>query len=107
MQLSGSVDKLSGLGLVGPADIDAGMVTPRVPNHQVCCEDDHISGNGLSVCSKEKAMENNKGRPQIIQMGKKRRLALRKVEIISRAFSCLRNSTKERGSSLNSRGFDL
>lgn len=49
MQLSSSNDKFSGLGLVGPADIDAGMVTPRVPNHQVCCEDNHISGNGFSV----------------------------------------------------------
>lgn len=49
MQLSSSSDKLSGLGFVGSADIDASMVTPCVPNHQVCCEYDHISGNGLSI----------------------------------------------------------
>lgn len=49
MQLSSSNDKFSGLGLVGPADIDAGMVSPRVPNHQVCGEDGHVSGNGLSI----------------------------------------------------------
>lgn len=55
MQLSSSNDKLPGLGLIGPADIDAGMVTPRVPNHQVCFEDDHISGNGLSIWSKKES----------------------------------------------------
>lgn len=49
MQLSSSIDEFSGLGLVGPAHIDARVVTPRVPNHQVGCEDNHISGNGLSV----------------------------------------------------------
>lgn len=98
MQLSSRDDKLSGPGLVGPADIDAGMVTPRVPNHQVCREDDHISGNGLSIWSKKKATENTSYR------WKKMRLALRKVEIISQAFSCLRNSANERGSTLSSRG---
>ena len=60
MQLSSSDHKLSGLGLVRPADVDAGMVTPRVPNHQVCCKDNHISGDRLSIWSKEKATKNNR-----------------------------------------------
>lgn len=49
MELSSSNDKFSGLRLVGPTDIYASMVTPCVPNHQVCCEDNHIRGNGLSI----------------------------------------------------------
>lgn len=60
MQLGSGNHKLSGLGLVRPADVDAGMVTPRVPNHQVCCKDNHISGDRLSIWSKEKATKNNK-----------------------------------------------
>lgn len=53
MKLSGGDDKLSGLGLVGPADVHAGVMAPRVPNHQVRCEDNHISGNWLPICSKK------------------------------------------------------
>lgn len=49
MQLSSSNDKFSGPGLVGSADINASMVTPCIPNHQVCCKDNHISRNGLSI----------------------------------------------------------
>lgn len=54
MKLSGRDDKLSGLGLVGPADIHASMVAPCVPNHQVRCEDNDISGNWLSICTKDR-----------------------------------------------------
>lgn len=49
MQLSSSNDKLSSLGLVGSTDVDTGMMPPCVPYHQVCCKNNHISGNGLSI----------------------------------------------------------
>lgn len=54
MKLSGRDDKLSGLGLVGPAHVHASMMAPRVPNHQVRCEDNHVSGNWLAICTKDK-----------------------------------------------------
>lgn len=72
MQLSSSNDKLSGFGLVGSADIYASMVTPSVPDHQVCCEDDHFSGNGLSIWLKKNATKNNRGQSQMILTKKKR-----------------------------------
>lgn len=59
VQLSGSGDKLSGLGLVSPAHVDAGMVAPCVSDHQVCREDDHVSRDGFSIWSKEKATEDS------------------------------------------------
>lgn len=49
MQLSSSNDEFSGLRLVGPTDIYASMVTPCVPDHQVCGEDNYISRNWLSI----------------------------------------------------------
>lgn len=51
MKLSSRDDKLSGLGLVGPADIHASMMAPCVPNHQVGCDDDHICGHWLPICT--------------------------------------------------------
>lgn len=53
VQHGSSDNKFSGLGLVGPADVNTRMVAPSVPNHQVCGEDEHISGNGLSICSEK------------------------------------------------------
>lgn len=49
MQFGYSDDKLSGLGFVGSADIDARMVAPSVPDHQVGFQDNHISRDGLSI----------------------------------------------------------
>lgn len=64
MKLSSRDDKLSGLGLVGPADVHASVMAPRVPNHQVGCEDDHISGHWLPICTetdKKKEKEVSQG----------------------------------------------
>lgn len=49
MKLGSRSYKLSGPRLVGSAHVNASVVTPRVPNHQVCREDNHICGNGLPV----------------------------------------------------------
>lgn len=49
VQLSSSGDKFSGLRLVGSTHVNSSVVTPCVPNHQVGCEDNHISGNGLPI----------------------------------------------------------
>lgn len=49
MQLSSSNNEFSGLRLVGPTDIYACMVTPCVSDHQVCGEDNYISGNRFSI----------------------------------------------------------
>lgn len=102
MQLSSSDDKFSGLGLVGPADVHAGMVAPCVPNHQVRCEDNYISGNRLSICTKRSKTKNT-GQKKIRQ----RQTALRKVCVISQAFSCQRNSAEERSGTLSRCGCDL
>lgn len=49
VQLSRGNHKLSGFGPVGPADVHTGVVTPRVSDDQVCCKDDEIGGDGLSI----------------------------------------------------------
>lgn len=58
VQLSSSGDEFSGLRLVGSTHVNSSVVTPGVPNHQVGCEDNHVSGNGLPIWSEsESAIE--------------------------------------------------
>lgn len=49
MQLSSGSDKFSGLRLVGATHINPSVVAPRVPDHQVGREDDHVGGNRLPI----------------------------------------------------------
>lgn len=64
MQFSRSYDKLAGLGFVGTADVDPRMVTPRVGDHQVSFQDNHVGGDGLPVCVQEKEQKGTEKRFQ-------------------------------------------
>lgn len=89
VKLSSRDDKLSGLGLVGPADVHASMMAPCVPNHQVRCEDNHISGHWLPICTKtEKEVSQGSQTDVNGTEGEK------KVHVIALTFRCLRTAKK-------------
>lgn len=86
MQRSSTSDKFSSLGLVGSADVDTRMVTPRVPYHQVCSKDNHISGNGLSIWSKKESNLRHQSPTRDVIDGTKILQALKGGEIVPQSF---------------------